>query len=74
MLSSLPPLSLAADAKMSPLGLQSLDEVSRFLRSVALPSSTADDQGTAPDAATRCRRLVIGSCKHVWTVVFFFLS
>ncbi|XP_037084978.1 probable E3 ubiquitin-protein ligase HERC1 [Pollicipes pollicipes] len=42
---ALPPLSLASDAKLSPIGRQSLADVSRFLRSVALPSSTADAQG-----------------------------
>ena len=49
IISSLPPLSLASDTKMSTIGRQSLDDVSRFLRSVALPSSSADAQGTWRD-------------------------
>lgn len=42
---ALPPLSLANESKLPPLGLTSLKEVSAFLKSVSLPPSGVDEVG-----------------------------
>jgi len=42
---NLPPLSLANDSQITALGAQSLQEVTRFLRHAALPTSGADCVG-----------------------------
>nr|CAD7425857.1 unnamed protein product [Timema monikensis] len=42
---NLPPLSLANESHVTPLGTQTLHEVTKFLRHAALPTSGADQQG-----------------------------
>ena len=41
----LPPLSLANESQITALGVQSLQQVTRFLRQAALPTSGADSAG-----------------------------
>ncbi|XP_067667414.1 probable E3 ubiquitin-protein ligase HERC1 [Haliotis asinina] len=45
IVTSLPPLSLANETKLTPLGVDSLNQVTRFLCSAASPSSGADNCG-----------------------------
>ncbi|KAL3866609.1 hypothetical protein ACJMK2_043893 [Sinanodonta woodiana] len=45
IVSSLPPLSLASESKLTSLGVDSLNEVTQFLRTVSTPSSCADVTG-----------------------------
>ncbi len=42
---SLPPLSLANESKLPPLGVSTLNQVTRFLRGAVMPTSGADDLG-----------------------------
>ncbi|XP_066271875.1 probable E3 ubiquitin-protein ligase HERC1 [Branchiostoma lanceolatum] len=45
VVSSLPPLSLANETKMPPMGLDCLKQVTEFLKSVTMPTSGADSLG-----------------------------
>lgn len=45
VIAALPPLSLANETKLPPLGLASLNQVTKFLKGVSLPSAGVDVQG-----------------------------
>ena len=45
VISSLPPLSLSHDSKLPELGLESLKQVSNFLKVTSVPNSGADEKG-----------------------------
>ncbi|KAK3583560.1 hypothetical protein CHS0354_026149 [Potamilus streckersoni] len=45
IMSSLPPLSLASESKLTSLGVDSLNEVTQFLKTVSAPGSCADVTG-----------------------------
>lgn len=62
---SLPPLSLANENKITQLGIDSLQEVTKFLKLVTLPSSNTDNEGKQ-----LASELLLGM--HVYYNSFFF--
>lgn len=65
MVQNLPPLSLSSDTQLTPLGVSSLQQVTKFLKETVLQTSGADVHGQLASELLLCLALQRGSLRYI---------
>lgn len=65
MVQSLPPLSLSSDVQLTPLGVNSLQKITKFLKETVLQTSGADIHGQLASELVLSLALQRGSLRYI---------